>query len=66
MKIELNPSPVYDDRYIKARIETYGNKVCRNFRRSNFPEDGVERESFTIIFIKSLLVFESKYYLQVY
>ena len=30
------------------------------------PEDGVECESFTIIFVDSLLVYENKYYLQVY
>ena len=32
----------------------------------NAPEDGVECESFTIIFIDSLLVYENKFYLQVY
>ena len=30
------------------------------------PEDGVECESFAIIYIDSLLVYENKYYLQVY
>ena len=32
----------------------------------NVPEDGVECESFTIISIDSVLVYENKYYLQVY
>ena len=30
------------------------------------PEDGVECKSFTVISIDSLLVYDSKYYLQVY
>ena len=30
------------------------------------PEDSVETESFTVISIDSLLVYENKYYLQVY
>ena len=30
------------------------------------PQDGTECESFTVIFIDSLLVYENKYYLQVY
>ena len=30
------------------------------------PEDDIERESFTVIFIDSLLVYENKYYLHVY
>ena len=37
-----------------------------NFRGLNVPEDGVECESFTIISIDSLLVYENKYYLHIY
>ena len=29
--IKLNYLPVYDDRYIKAKMRTYGNKVYTNF-----------------------------------
>ena len=29
--IELNASRVYNDGYIKAKIRTYGEKVCINF-----------------------------------
>ena len=29
--IELNALPVYDDRYIKTKIRTYGDKVYTNF-----------------------------------
>ena len=65
-KIELNALPVYDGRYTKTEINTYDDNVYANFRDSNVPKDGVESESFTIIFIDSLLVYESKYYLQLY
>ena len=30
--IELNALPVYDDRYMKTKIRTYGYKVYANFR----------------------------------
>ena len=30
--IKLNALPVYDDRYIKNKIRTYGDKVYTNFR----------------------------------
>ena len=30
--IELNDLPVYDNRYIKTKIRSYGNKVYPNFR----------------------------------
>ena len=64
--IELNALPAYDDRYTKSKIRTYGDKIYTNFRGLNVPEDDIECESFTAISIDSLLVYENKYYLQVY
>ena len=49
--IELRGLPVYDDRYIKAKIRTYDDKVCTNFRGLNVPEDDIECEFFTVISI---------------
>ena len=37
--IDLDASPVYDDRYIKTKIRTYSNNVYTNFRGLNAPED---------------------------
>ena len=65
-KIELNALPVYDDRDIKTKIRTYGDKVYTNFRGLNMPEDDMESESFIVISIDSLLVYDKKYHLQVY
>ena len=56
---------VYDDRCIKTKIRTFTDKVYANFCDLNMPEDDVEYESFTVISIDYLLVYESKYYLQV-
>ena len=64
--IKLNALPVYDDKYIKAKIRTFGDKVYTNFRGLDVPEDDKECESFTVISIDSLLVYDKKYYLQVY
>ena len=64
--IELNALPVYDDRHIKTKKRTNGDKVYPNFCGSNVPEDGIECESFTVIAIDFLLVCQSKYYLKVY
>ena len=62
----MNSLPVYDDRYIETKIRTYGDKVYINFRGLNVSEDGVECKSFKIISIDSLLIYENKYYIQVY
>ena len=48
--------PVFDDRYIKTKVRTYGDKVYTNFRDLNVPENDIERSSFTVISIDSLLV----------
>ena len=64
--IELNALPVYDDRCIKTKIKIFGDKVYSNFHALNVPEDNTECESFTVISIDSLLVYDEKYYLKVY
>ena len=40
--IKLNALLVYDDRYIKKIIRTYGDKVYTNFCGLNVPEDDSE------------------------
>ena len=64
--IELNALLVYDDRYIKTKIGAYGDHVYTNFCRINMPKNRMQCESFTAISIDSLLVYENKYYVQVY
>ena len=63
--IELNALPGSDDRYIKIKIRTDRKNVYTNFRGVNVPEDDIEWESFIVISIDFLLVYENKYYLQV-
>ena len=57
---------VYSNRYIIIKIRIYGDKVYTNFRDFGVPEDGIECESFIVTSINSLLVYDNKYYLQVY
>ena len=45
---------------------SYKYKFYTNFRGLNFSEGAVECESFSVISIDYLLVYENKYYLQVY
>ena len=64
--LELNALSVYDNRYIKNKIRAHTNKNYTNFHGQSGPEDGVECESFPVISIDSLLVYDRKYYLQIY
>ena len=50
---------------VKSIWLTY-DKIYINFCGLNVPEDDRECESFTIISIDSLLIYENKYYLQVH
>ena len=54
--VKLKALPVYDDRYIKTKIRTFGDKVYTNFCGLNVPEYDMECTSFTVIYIDSLLV----------
>ena len=64
--IKWSALTVYDARYIKNKIRTYGNKFYTNCSGLNVPKGDLECESFTAISIDSLLIYKSKYYLQVY
>ena len=56
---------IYIYTYVYFYMYTY-NIYNTNFCGSNMPGDKVEHESFIIHSIDSFLVYESKYYLQVY
>ena len=64
--IEFNALPIYDARNIKTKIRTYSDQVYSNFCGLNVPEDDIDCEYFTVISFDSLLVYENKYYLQVF
>ena len=53
--IELNATPVYDDRYT-AKVRTYSDKVYTNLHGLNALKDGVECESFTIIYTELIVL----------
>ena len=49
--------PAYDDRYIKTKLRTYGNKIYTNFRGLNVLKHDIECESFTVIFLLILSLY---------
>ena len=64
--IKFNTLAVYDERYIKTKLKAYSNKVYTNFHSLNVPEDDIEWKSCTAASIHTLLLYDSKYYLQLY
>ena len=61
--IKLNALWDIKIRYMKTKIKTYDDKVYTNFLDLNVPEDDIECESFIVIYINYLLVYDKKYYL---
>ena len=53
--IKLNDLPIYNDKYIKRKAKTFGDKVYATFCSLNVLEDRVKCESFTTIYIDSFL-----------
>lgn len=51
----------YSDRYIKTKCRKYVAKAYTNFLGLDVPEDGAECKPFRVIFIYSLLAYDSKY-----
>ena len=64
--VELNAAPIYADGYIKTKIRTCSDNFYTKFCRLNVTEDAVECESFKIISFDYLLVYDNKFYKQVY
>ena len=51
---------------MKTKIRPYGDKFYTNFYSLNMSEYDIECESFKLVSVDSLVLYESKYYLQVY
>ena len=64
--VKLIDLPVYDETYMKNKIKTYFDKVYTNFCGLHLPVDDIECESFTVISNDFLILYENKYFLQVY
>ena len=50
----FNALPVYDERYVRTKIRTYGDNVYTNFCDLNIPDDDIECECFTVVSITCL------------
>ena len=56
MNIEFDSEPVYgnDDKYIKTKIKSYGNKANRNFQGNKIPKENASYKCLSLIMIDLL------------
>ena len=66
MNIEFDSEPVYgnNDKYIKAKIESYGDKVNTNFQGKKIPKENALYKRLSLIMLYSVIRVSEKYSLQ--
>ena len=66
MIIEFDSGPVYcdNDKNIKAKVKTYGDKVNTNFQGKQIPKENASYKCLPLIMLGSLIRVSKKYYPQ--
>ena len=62
--VNLFGEPVWDDKYIKTKIKSYGDRVLTNFQDKKVPKEGVSHKCLSLIMLDSVLKTSKKYYPQ--
>ena len=66
MKKEFDSEPAYgdNDKYIKTKIKSYGDKVNTNFQGKKIPNENASYKCLSLIMLDSVIKVNKKYYLQ--
>ena len=66
MNIEFDSEPVYgdNDKYIKAKIKSYGDKVNTNFQGKKIPKENASYKCLSLVMLDSVIRVSKKYYPQ--
>ena len=62
----LNSKPVYKEKYLKAKIKFYNEKINTNFHNNEIPREGSQVICFSVILINSVFNTGKNYYPQVF
>ena len=55
IKKEFNSEPLYNEKYLKAKIKSYNGKINTNFHSNNKPKEGSQFIFLSVLLIDSLL-----------
>ena len=66
LKIEFDSEPVYDEKYLKAKINSNNGEINTNFHNNEIPEEDSECIWLLVILIDSAFRTDKKYYPQVF
>ena len=62
LKKEFNSEPVYNEKYLKAKIKSYNGKINTNFHNNKIPREGSQFIYFSVILINSVFRAGKNYY----
>ena len=65
IKKEVDTEPVYNKKYLKAKIKSYNGKINTNFHNNKVPKEGSQFICFSVILIDSVFTTGKNYYPQV-
>ena len=66
LKKEFVNEPVYNEKYLKAKIKFYNGKINTNFHDNRMPRDGSQFICLSVILINSVFRADKNYYPQVF
>ena len=64
MNIEFDSKPVYGDKYIKKKINSYGDKLNTNFQGKKVPKENASYKCLSLIMLDSVIRVNKKYHCQ--
>ena len=66
MNIEFDSEPAYGDnnKYIKAKIKSYGDKVNTNFKSKKIPKENASCQCLSLVMLESIIRVSKNYYPQ--
>ena len=66
LNIKFHSMPVYDEKYIKAKVREFNGVIKTNFLGDEIPKENVHYTCIACVIIDSVVRMEKKNYLQVY
>ena len=62
IKKEFDSEPVYNEKYLKAKIKSYNGKINTNFHNNKIPREGSQFICLSVILIDSVFRTGKNYY----
>ena len=66
IKKEFDSEPVYNEKYVKAKVKSYNGKISTSFYKNKIPKEGSQFICFSVILIDSVFRTGKSYYLQMF